>query len=168
ILPSSLNNLYLLPAGVAKRNPGELLLGYNWTRLLGELSPQFDYILIDSPPLLATDDAASLAPRVDGALMLIRDSSPSARVASRRLELVRQRRARVLGLVFSRSLGSAKVYDHYQHFRHEYRWNPGSARQAKSLGYESSPSAHQGAAVLSASTAKAATPGAKPSASPPG
>jgi capsular exopolysaccharide synthesis family protein len=168
ILPTSLNNLCLLPAGVAKRNPGELLLGNNWTRLLSELSPQFDYILVDSPPLLAADDAASLAPRVDGVLMLVRGSSTSARVAARGLDLLRQRRARVLGLVFSRSLCAADGYDHYQHFRHEYQWAPGSARRASALGYEPSPSAHQDVTVLSASMAKTATPGAKPAASHPG
>src|SRR5439155_265914 len=68
IIPSSVEKLSLLPAGAAKRNPGELVLSSEWTRFIGELYPQFDYILIDSPPLLATDDAASLAPKLVGVL----------------------------------------------------------------------------------------------------
>jgi capsular exopolysaccharide synthesis family protein len=124
IASSNLDNLFLLPAGVARQNPGELVLSPEWPRLLAELYTQFDYILIDSPPLLATDDGASLAPNVDGVLMVVRGSFTSARMARRGLELLRQRRAHVLGLIFNRAVSSSNGYHYYQHFRDEYRWHP--------------------------------------------
>ena len=129
IIPSSLKNLFLLPAGVARRNPGELVLSSEWTRLLKELGPRFDYILIDSPPLLATDDAASLAPKVDGVLMIVRGSFTSATMARRGLDLLRQRHARVLGLVFNRATASSNGYHGYKRYRREYRWRAPLSKQ---------------------------------------
>ena len=133
IIPSSVEKLSYLPAGAAKRNPGELVLSSEWTRFMAELYPQFDYILIDSPPLLATDDAASLAPKVDGVLMIVRGSFTSARMARRALDLLRQRQAHLLGLVLNRALSSASEYHYYQHYREAYRWQPQSRGSAAEL-----------------------------------
>jgi Mrp family chromosome partitioning ATPase len=91
---------------------------------MAELYPQFDYILIDSPPLLAVDDAAALAPRADGVLMIVRGSFTSARMARRALDLLRQRQAHVLGLVLNRALPSASEQRYYQQYRRAYRWHP--------------------------------------------
>ena len=129
IVASSLENLSLLPAGVARRNPGELVLSSEWARVSAELYPQFDYILIDSPPLLATDDAASLAPKVDGVLMIVRGSFTSARMARRGLDLLRQRRAHILGLVFNGVFASGGEYHCYQDYRDDYRWRPQSSKR---------------------------------------
>ena len=85
--------------------------------MLSELSPQFDYILIDSPPLLAVDDAASLAPKVDGIMFIVRGSFTSARMAGRALDVLRQRGAHLLGLVFNRAHSSTSEYHYYRHFR---------------------------------------------------
>ncbi|MBU6402514.1 MAG: AAA family ATPase, partial [Verrucomicrobia bacterium] len=79
VVPTSLENLILLPAGEPKRNPGDLLWSAAWAEFLTEAGPQFDYILADSPPVLATEDAAALAPKVDGVLFVVRGSCTSAR-----------------------------------------------------------------------------------------
>ncbi len=122
VVTSGLENLSLLPAGRPKRNPGELVLSSEWGRLTTELYPEFDYILIDSPPLLATDDAACLAPQVDAVVMVVRASFTSARMARRALNVLRQRHARVLGLVFNRVRSSPYEYHCYQHYRNGYQW----------------------------------------------
>src|SRR5262249_8551662 len=77
ILPTRLQNLSLLPAGEATRNPGELVQGPAWAQLLQEVGQRFDYIIIDTPPLLATDDAATLARQVDAVLFVVRGSFTS-------------------------------------------------------------------------------------------
>jgi capsular exopolysaccharide synthesis family protein len=124
IVPSTLEHLYVLPAGLATRNPGELVLSPAWPRLLAGLYPQFDYIVIDSPPVLATDDAAGLAPAVDGVLMVVRGAYTRARLARRGWELLQQRRARVLGLVFNRARASHNAYRDYQYSHGHYQWHP--------------------------------------------
>jgi Mrp family chromosome partitioning ATPase len=83
---------------------------------------KFDYIIIDSPPILAADDAATLAPSMDGVLFVVRGSYTSARLVREALDTLRQRRAQVLGLIFNRAISSPFERHHYQRYRNEYRW----------------------------------------------
>jgi polysaccharide biosynthesis transport protein len=139
IRPTGMANLSLLAAGTPRHNPGEFAISPEWNRLLSELSPQFDYVLIDSPPLLAVDDAASLAPKVDGVLFIVRGSFTSARMAGRALDVLRQRGAHVLGLVFNRARSSTSEYHYYRHFRGAYRWQPEPAEPSPVLVCNSDP-----------------------------
>jgi len=72
------------------------VLSSAWPGFLAEVKPQFDFVLVDSPPVLAADDAASLAPTVDGVLFVVRGSFTSARMAREALDALRQRHVRVL------------------------------------------------------------------------
>lgn len=122
--PDGLENLALLPAGEAKRNPGDLVLSPMWAEFLASVKSQFDYILVDTPPVAATDDAAALAPKADGVLFVVRAMSTSARVARSALDGLRQRHARVLGLVFNGAVSSPCERQYYQPYARAYRWEP--------------------------------------------
>jgi capsular exopolysaccharide synthesis family protein len=131
--PTGLENLALLPAGDAKRNPGELVLSQVWPAFLAEAKPQFDYILVDSPPVLAADDAATLAPQVDGVLFVVRGSFTSARMARGALDALRQRHVNVLGLIFNRAVSSPCERQYYGRYQRAYHWEPDQARRAAAL-----------------------------------
>jgi capsular exopolysaccharide synthesis family protein len=122
IVPTSVENLSFLPAGAPNLQPGELVLQSQWDLLIEEAGPQFDYILIDSPPVLAADDAVTLAPRVDGTLFVVRGSFTSARLVRDALGALRQRRAHILGLIFNRAMTSPFEHYPYQRYRDAYRW----------------------------------------------
>jgi len=141
MVPTGLENLALLPAGEANRNPGELVLSPGWPGLLSEAKPQFDYILVDTPPVLATDDAATLAPKVDGVLFVVRGSFTSARMARGALDILRQRHVRVLGLIFNRTVSSPYEHGYYQRYRRAYRWEPKETTRATALARNSVPDA---------------------------
>jgi Mrp family chromosome partitioning ATPase len=72
-------------------------------------------VLIDSSPVFATDDASTLAPKVDGTLFVVRGNYSGARQVREALELLRQRQAKVLGLVFNRADVSARSYHYYKY-----------------------------------------------------
>ena len=133
IIPSDLKNLSVLPAGAATRNPGELVLSPAWARLMAEVGPQFDYVLIDCPPLLATADASSLAPQVDGVLFVVRGSFTSARAARKAVDTLHRRHAKVLGLIFNRVRPMACEYHSYQRYRHAYSWEPQRPKGTRQL-----------------------------------
>ena len=124
MVPSGLENLALLPAGEANRNPGELVLSSAWPGFLAEIKPQFDFVLVDTPPVLAADDAASLAPTVDGVLFVVRGLFTSARMAREALDALRQRQVRVLGLIFNRAVSSPCEQHYYRRYRGSYNWEP--------------------------------------------
>jgi len=137
IVHPELHNLALLPAGEAKRNPGELVLSSQWGRLLAEAGRQFDYILVDTPPVLATNDAVALASKVDVVLFVVRASYTSARLARGALEVLRQRHANVLGLIFNRAVSSPYEYHGYQRYRRAYGWEPREAGRENPLAVHS-------------------------------
>lgn len=124
ILPTSVEHLALLPAGEAKRNPGELVVSPAWTQLLMAAKKQFDYIIVDAPPVTATADAATLAPKSDGVLFVVRALSTSARVTSSALDVLRQRGAQVIGLILNRAVTSPYEHSYYQPYAGTYRWEP--------------------------------------------
>ena len=133
IVHPELNNLALLPSGQAKRNPGELVLSSEWSRFLTEVREQFDYILVDTPPVLATDDVAGLASKVDAVLFVVRASCTSARTARSALGVLRQRHANVLGLIFNRAVSSPYEQPSYQQYRRAYGWKPRETKDASAL-----------------------------------
>lgn len=64
--------LTVLTAGAIPPNPSELLGSQSARKLLSELRSQFDYVIVDSTPLLAVTDAAVLAVGADGVLIMAR------------------------------------------------------------------------------------------------
>jgi succinoglycan biosynthesis transport protein ExoP len=124
IVSTSLAGLSFLPAGKPDRNPGELFLTPNLNILFHRIYPQFDFIILNTPPVLAADDASTLAPNVDGVLFVVRGSFTSARKARQALELLRQRRVNILGVVYNRAISSASERHHYSAYRNAYQWKP--------------------------------------------
>jgi capsular exopolysaccharide synthesis family protein len=96
-------------------NPGDLFLGCGLEQILARWREQFDYVVIDSSPLFAADDTSCLAPKVDGTLFVVRSGHSSARAAREALELLLQRRARVLGVVVNGADASANSYYYYKY-----------------------------------------------------
>jgi capsular exopolysaccharide synthesis family protein len=62
----SLPNFAFVSCGTHSGNPGDLFLGSGLDQVLARWRREFDYVVIDSSPLFAADDASCLAPKVDG------------------------------------------------------------------------------------------------------
>jgi capsular exopolysaccharide synthesis family protein len=101
IRPTAIPRLYLLPRGVPAPNPAELLMSQKMRDVLNEVRSQFDFIVIDSPPIIAVSDAAVLSTISDGVVLVFngqKTTTPSARRAMERLERVG---APMLGVVLN-------------------------------------------------------------------
>jgi Mrp family chromosome partitioning ATPase len=83
--------------------------------VLSTLREQFDYVLIDSSPLFAADDAATLAPKVDGTILVVRSSVSRTSAVREALDSLHQRQARVLGIIFNGANGSSNSYQYYKY-----------------------------------------------------
>ena len=66
------SGLTALTSGAIPPNPSELLASLSAKKLLVEMRSQFDYVIVDSTPLLAVTDAAILAAAADGVLVMVR------------------------------------------------------------------------------------------------
>lgn len=93
--------LTVITSGAIPPNPSELLGSLTAKKLLSEMRGQFDYVIIDSTPLLAVTDAAILAAAADGVLIAVRFGQTKRDQLSHSVENLRGVDASVLGAVFT-------------------------------------------------------------------
>ncbi len=65
-------NLWLVTTGGRPKNPGELVASASFVEFISELRNRFDFVLIDSPPVIPVADATSICGLVDGIIMVLR------------------------------------------------------------------------------------------------
>ena len=105
-----LPNLSFISRGTVFGHSGDLLQGPRFDQIVVELRQRFDYVIIDSSPVFAADDASALAPRVDGTLFVVRSRFSRTGPIREALDLLYQRNARVLGVVLNHADASAHSY----------------------------------------------------------
>ena len=120
----------VIPAGIIPPNPSELLHSSRMQELIALLKQNYEYVLLDAPPVTVVTDAAVVGPMTDGALLVVRSRFASARTirqAKARLEAVG---IRILGGVLTRfnmrKSGWRSGYD-YKHY--EYGYGQGRGRR---------------------------------------
>ncbi|HMG06512.1 MAG TPA: polysaccharide biosynthesis tyrosine autokinase [Chthoniobacterales bacterium] len=115
VVPTAYPSLFLLPRGATLGQPSEHLLRDSTDRLLKEMYSHYDYIIIDSSPVLAADDSTSLAPKIDATLFVVRLSYTSARLTRKSLELLYNRQVNVSGVILNYVDTSLPEYYYYQY-----------------------------------------------------
>ncbi len=115
VVPTSYPSLFLLPRGKIVAQPSEHLLRESTDIFLKEIYNEYDYIVIDSSPVLAADDTTSLAPKIDSTLFVVRLSYTSARLTRKSLELLYNRQVNVPGVILNYVDTSLPDYYYYQY-----------------------------------------------------
>ncbi len=128
--PTKISNLFVLPAGTFTVRSSELFVSEATRRFIQDAAAKYDYVILDTVPVMAADDVTSLAPQVDGVIFVIRAVFTSARVARASLESLYQRQVRVLGLVFNAVRPSSADYYYYYKYKDYYRPHPSAATEA--------------------------------------
>lgn len=100
-----------LPAGNSKANPSELLHMGLLSTVMDSLSPHFDWVLIDSPPVTPLTDALSWKERTDATLLVVRAGHTPTHAAEEALNLLG--RKHVLAIVLNAVEGLEHVYKKY-------------------------------------------------------
>jgi capsular exopolysaccharide synthesis family protein len=111
------DTLHVLPSGRLPANPGELLIRPLTRQFIDEAREAYDFVVFDCTPLTGIDDAFSLAGAADGLLFVVRAGQTSMRFARGALAAVRQRGARVLGLVVN-GITSDNPHYYYSNYYH--------------------------------------------------
>ena len=111
--PSPMPGLDLLPCGPRPANPSELLAGPRLAELLAALKATHDFVIVDTPPLLAVSDPGNVAARVDGVVLVLRLTTDSRPAAGRARETLVALGANVLGVVVNAGAGPGRGYAEY-------------------------------------------------------
>jgi Mrp family chromosome partitioning ATPase len=110
-------NLFLLPRGQTTHCASELFLRPLAVQFLQEAAARYDFVILDTAPVMAADDVTSLAPHVDGVIFVVRAEHSSARVARAALDLLYLRHVHVLGLVFNAVRPASADYYYYYKYK---------------------------------------------------
>src|SRR5262249_14369578 len=125
VVETAVPNLSVVPCGTRPPNPAELLTSPQFDAVLRDLRERFDYVLVDTPPLLAVTGPCVVASGVDGVLLTIRVSKNGRPAAERAKELLTSHDANVLGVVVNGIGGEGGGYGYryynYDDYRYEYR-----------------------------------------------
>ncbi len=132
IRPTVVPNLSILPCGPHPDNPAELLSSPRFKEFLNVMREQFDYVLIDTPPLLAVTDPCVVVPHVNGVILTIRIAKNARLHASRAKEILATLGANVLGVVVNevnRSDSSDYGYAGYRYgYGYTYKYYAGDKK----------------------------------------
>ena len=114
--------LSILPCGPLPPNPSELLTSPRFDELLNLLREQYDFVIVDTPPLLAVTDPSVVASRVDGVLLTIRLTKHDRPAAERAREILNTLGASVVGVVINGMDENARGTSYgYGRYGYEYR-----------------------------------------------
>ena len=94
-------DFFVLPCGKRPKDPAELLAKPQYEHLLQVLREQFEYVIIDTPPVLAVTDPCGVAARVDGVLVCMRLSRHTRDLGRRTIEQLRDIGATISGIVIN-------------------------------------------------------------------
>jgi capsular exopolysaccharide synthesis family protein len=94
-------NLSVLPAGPVALHPSEMLASARMRDLVRGLEPQFDHIIIDTPPVLSVTDAALLSALADSTLIVVRAGTTSRAALRRVHDVLSHVDARIMGVILN-------------------------------------------------------------------
>ena len=121
---SLLDNWYILPAGEIPPNPSELLGSHRMEVLLEALKDQFDYIIIDLPPVNIVSDALSVSPFISGMVVVVREEYTEKKELTHCMRQLSLSNVNVLGCVLNEAKangGSYGKYKKYKYYKYYYK-----------------------------------------------
>jgi len=96
-----IDHLSFIASGKVPSHPADLLASARMNELLRQLRSQFEYILIDTPPVIPVTDAVIVGTHADGVLLIIRAGETQRGIVNRTTELLNQAHANIIGHVLT-------------------------------------------------------------------
>ena len=119
VQPTDLQGLFVLPSGPVPPNPSELLASERMRNILKEAKERFDFIIIDTPPILPVSDAVVVGAIVDGTVLCLQAGKvPREEVVSAR-DRLHMGEVKILGVVlnFYKAAGVGGRKRHYYYYQ---------------------------------------------------
>lgn len=110
----------LLTAGDIPPNPSELLGSNRMQELIKEMSKDYEYILIDLPPVTIVSDTISVSKLLDGVIAVVRSSVAQKKLLEEMLRQLQLVNLRVLGFVYRDLLSDSGYY--YKNYKGKYNY----------------------------------------------
>jgi capsular exopolysaccharide synthesis family protein len=113
------NNLYVVTSGPKPPNPSELLISKRLKILLGAFKEKFDFIVLDTPPLISVSDALVISKIVDASLVVVRFAKTSYEMMNHGMKQLEGIDAKLIGAVIN-EVDERKSGHYYYLYNKEY------------------------------------------------
>ena len=118
--PTSNDNLHIITAGKIPSNPSELLYSNAMKILIQNLKKDFEYIFIDTPPVVPVTDAAIMSNYVDGVILVCASGVIEIELAQKAKESLENVNANILGVVLNKiNIKNDKYSSYYYYYGEE-------------------------------------------------
>lgn len=120
---TAVEQLWAMPCGPKPQNPAELLTSPRLKELIDAVRERYEFVIVDSPPLLAVTDPSAVAPRVDAVLLVTRLTKTARDGMTQAVEILNSLGVKVLGVVVN-GIGKTAAYS-CGGYRYGYGYNYG-------------------------------------------
>lgn len=132
IQTAKVDNLSLLPSGAIVPNPSEILSGERMVELLTDAKAQFDYVIVDSPPVLGIADALIIGALVDATLLIVECKAVRTPAIKSTIERLQKSGTKLLGTVLTKYEATGQGYfDYYKYSYGAAAGNYGQGNKGK-------------------------------------
>ena len=116
-----LDNLDLLPAGPIPPNPSELLASEQFRELLEQFSQEYDYVIIDTPPINLVSDVLGIQDVLNGIMLVIRHAVTTQEDLEYCMERISLSNINMLGFVIN-DICSNHGSGYYKNYKYKYKY----------------------------------------------
>ncbi len=113
---TGIENLQVLTSGPVPSNPSELLVSSRMADLLVYLQSCFDFILMDTPPIIAVTDACVLASRVEGVALVVRAGFTRPEMVRQAKDSIARANGKLLGVILNRVEIEGQYSNYYYYY----------------------------------------------------
>jgi polysaccharide biosynthesis transport protein len=125
VKPTTVDNLWSVPAGPTPPNPADMLHSERFKKFLSDLGDRFDRVVIDSPPIVPVTDSAIISTLVDGTVFVVRAFSTTRHLGFQGLRALRDVDSPVVGAVLNAVNLNRREYNYYyQYYYHKEGYGP--------------------------------------------
>lgn len=131
IKATSVPNLHFLPSGKLPRSSLGLLDSQRMRDLIKTLKARYDYVFLDSPPIMGVSDGSILASEVDGVLLVVQYRKYPRLISARAKRILENVGGRILGVVLNNINILRDDYYYYYHSYYAQYYQPQETKRAK-------------------------------------
>ena len=121
VLKTESENLYIVPSGKVPPNPAEMVSSGKMAFVLKHLAHAFDFVIIDTPPVLPASDVLVLSPGTDGLLLVVKANQVNRKYIKDAVKQLESVGAKILGVVLNRvDVKRDRYYKYYSKYYTSY------------------------------------------------
>ena len=128
IYATNIPNGFMIPLSTSVANPAILLENPRFSEMIEACARQFDYVLIDTPPLESVADALRIATHTDGVVLVVRGGQTSRKLVVDAIDKLKRTNTSVLGIVRNRVEMNQKGGYYYKRYYYNGYYGRGYGR----------------------------------------